>query len=171
MDVPSLFSGSLVHLNLTFNLIFSSLLKDLTSWSACLYSVVVVQLLSHIWLFVTPGTAAHQASLSITNSWSLLKFMSFESVMPSNHLILCHPLLLLPSIFPIIRVFSNKSALKIRTKVLEFQFQHQSFPINIQDWFPLGWTDWISLLSKVCSRVFFNTTVQKHQFSGTQLSF
>ena len=73
-----------------------------------------VKLLSPVWLFVTPWTAAHQASLSITNSWSLLKLMSIESVMPSNHLILCHPLLLLPSIFPSIRVFSNESALCIR---------------------------------------------------------
>ena len=73
-----------------------------------------VQLLSHIRLFVTPWTAAHQASLSITNSLSLLKFMSIESMMPSNHLILCRPLLLLPSTFPSIRVFSNESVLHIR---------------------------------------------------------
>ena len=72
------------------------------------------QLLSHVWLFVTPWTAARQASLSITNSWSPPKPMSIESVMPSNHLILCHPLLLLPSIFPSIRVFSDESALHIR---------------------------------------------------------
>ena len=73
-----------------------------------------VQSLSHVWLFTTPWTAARQASLSITNSQSLLKLMSIESVMPSNHLILCHPLLLPPSIFPRIRVFSNESALRIR---------------------------------------------------------
>ena len=73
-----------------------------------------VQSLSHVWLFVTPWTAARQASLSITNSRSLLKFMSIESVMPSNHLILCHPLLLLPSFVPSIRVFSNESVLPIR---------------------------------------------------------
>ena len=72
------------------------------------------QLLSCVWLFVTPWTTARQASLSITNSQSLLKPMSIESVMPSNHLILCHPLLLLPSIFPSIRVFSNESAVCIR---------------------------------------------------------
>ena len=75
---------------------------------------VVVQLLSHVRLFATPWNAARQASLSITNSWSLLKLMSFEPVMPSNHLVLCHPLLLLPSIFPSFRVFSNKSGLRIR---------------------------------------------------------
>ena len=73
-----------------------------------------VQLLSCVQLFATPWTAAHKASLSITNSWSLLKLVSIESVMPSNHLILCHPLLLLPSIFPSIRVFSNESVLHIR---------------------------------------------------------
>ena len=73
-----------------------------------------VQLLSHVWLFVTPWTAAHQASLSITNSWSLPKPMSIESVILSNHLILCCPLLLLPSIFPSVRVFSNESAFRIR---------------------------------------------------------
>ena len=80
----------------------------------CLSSHRSVQLLSHVRIFVTPWTAARQASLSITNSWSLLKLMSVESVMPSNHLILCHPLLLLPSIFPSIRVFSNESVLCIR---------------------------------------------------------
>ena len=78
------------------------------------FSAVSVQLLSHVWLFETPWTATRQASLSITNSQSLPKLMSIESVMPSNHLILCRPLLLLPSIFPSIRVFSNESALCIR---------------------------------------------------------
>ena len=72
-----------------------------------------VQSFSRVQLFATPWTAAHQASLSITNSWSLLELMSTESVTPSNHLILCHPLLLLPSIFPSIRVFSNESVLRI----------------------------------------------------------
>ena len=77
---------------------------------------------------MTPWTTAHQASLSITNSRSLLKLMSIESVMPFNHLILCRPLLLLPSIFPSIRVFSNESVLHIRwPKYWEFQLQHQSF--------------------------------------------
>ena len=85
--------------------------------------MVSVQSLSHVWLFVTPWTAVHQASLSITNSQSLLKLMSIESVMPSNHLILCHLLLLLPSIFPSIRVFSNESVLHIRwPKYWSFSF-------------------------------------------------
>ena len=86
-----------------------------------------VQSLSRVQLFATPWTATCQASLSITNSWSLLKLMSIELVMPSNHLILCHPLLLLPSIFLSIRVFSNESALHQVAKVLEFQLQHYSF--------------------------------------------
>ena len=79
-----------------------------------LYCFSSVQSLSHVWFFATPWTAAHQASLSITNSQSLLKLMSIESVMPSNHLILCHPLLLLPSIFLSIKVFSSESVLHIR---------------------------------------------------------
>ena len=82
-----------------------------------------VQSLSHVWLFATPWTAARQASLSFTISQSLLKLMSIDSVMPSNHLILCHPLLLPPSIFPRIRVFSNESALRIRwPKYWSFSF-------------------------------------------------
>ena len=96
-----------------------------------------------------------------------LTHMSIESMMPSNHLILCR-LLLLPSIFPSIRVFSNESVLHIRwPKYWNFSF---NIPMNIQDWFPLGWTGWIFLLSKELSRVFSNTTVQKHQFFGAQLS-
>ena len=80
----------------------------------CISSVQSVHSLSRVRLFATPWTAASQASLSITNSWSLLRLMPIELVMPSNHLILCHPLLLLPSIFPSIRVFSNESVLHIR---------------------------------------------------------
>ena len=87
-----------------------------------------VQSLSCVWLFVTPWTAAHQASLSITNSWSPPKPMFTEWVMPSNHFILCHPLLLLPSIFPSIRIFSNESVLHIRwSKYWSFNFSQQSF--------------------------------------------
>ena len=108
--------------------------------------------------------------LSITNYWSSLKLMSIESVMPSNHLILCHPLLLPPSIFPRIRVFSSESVLRIRwPKYWSFSF-NSVHPMNIQDWSPLGWTGWISLQSKGLSRVFSNTTVQKHQFFGAQPS-
>ena len=99
------------------------LLIDPSLSQASLSLLCSVQLLSRVRLFATPWTAAHQASLSITNSWSLLKLMSIESVMPSNHLILCRPLLLLPSIFPSIRVFSNESALHIRwPKYWSFSF-------------------------------------------------
>ena len=83
-------------------------------WGWLWFVVFVVQRLSHVWLFATPWTVACQASLSITTSQNLLKLMSIELVMPSNHLILCHPLLLLPSVFPSIRIFSNESTLHIR---------------------------------------------------------
>ena len=127
-----------------------------------------VQSLSSVWLLATPWTAAQQASLSITNSRSLLKLMSIELVMPSNHLILCRPLFLPPSIFSIIRVFSNESALYIRWP--KYSASTLVLPMNTQDWSPLGWTGWISLQPKGLSRVFCNTTVQKHQFFSTQLS-
>ena len=100
------------------------------------------------WLFANPWPAARQASLSIINSRSLLKLMSIDLVTPSNHLILCNPLLLLPSIFPSIRVFSNKSVLHIRwPKYLELQPSASVLPMNIQNWFPLGLTGLISLQS------------------------
>ena len=108
-----------------------------------------VQSLRRVRLFVTPWTAARQACLSITNSRSLLKLMSIESVMPSNHLIPCCPLLLLPSIFPSIRVFSNESALRISIgQSIGVSASTSVLPMNIQDWFPLGWTSWISLQSR-----------------------
>ena len=130
-----------------------------------------VQSLSWVQLFVTPWTAAHQASLSITNSWSLLKLMSIESMMPFNHLILCCPLLLLPSIFPSIRVFSNESVLRIRWPSIGVSASASVLPMNIQYWFPLGWLGWILLQSKGLSRVLSNTTVQKHQFFSAPAFF
>ena len=108
-----------------------------------------------------------QASLSFTFSQSLLKLMSIESVMPSNHLILCRPLLLLPPIPPSIRVFSNESTLR---QSIGISASASVLPMNIKDWFLFGLTGLISLQSKGLSRVFSNTTVQKHQFFGTQLS-
>ena len=125
---------------------------------------------SVMWLFATPWSAACQVSLSNTNSWSPPKPMSIDLVMTSNHLILCHLLLLLPSIFPRIRVFSNESALLIRWQNIGVSASTSVLPVNTQDWSPLGWTGWISLQSKDLSRVFSNTTVQKHQFFGAQLS-
>ena len=104
-----------------------------------------VQLLSHVWLFATPWTEAPQASLSITNSWSLLKLMSIESVMPSNHLILYRPLLL-PSVFPIIRIFSSESVLHIRwTKYWSSSFNIS--PSNEYSGLICFRTDWLDLLS------------------------
>ena len=120
--------------------------------------------------FATPWTAACQASLSITSSWSLLKLMSIELVMPSNHLILCCPLLLPPSINPSIRVFSNKSVLRIRwPKYWSFSFSispSNEHPGLIS--FRMGWLDLLAVQGTLKS--FSNTTVQKHQFFGTQLS-
>ena len=129
-----------------------------------------VQSLSHVRLFATPWTAAHQASLSITNSRSPPKPMSIESVMPSKHLILCCPLLLLPSIFPSVRVFSKESVLRIRwPKYWSFRFSIR--PSNEHQGLISFRMDWLNLLVvQGLSRVFSNTTVQKHQFFGAQLS-
>ena len=128
-----------------------------------------VQSLSHVRLFVSPWIAALQASLSI-NSRSPPKPMSIESVIPSNHLIPCCPLLLLPSIFLSIRVFSNESAFHIRwPKYWSFSFSIS--PSNeYSGLISFRKAGWISLQSKGLSRVFSNTTVQKHQFFGAQLS-
>ena len=117
-----------------------------------------------------PWTAARQASLSITNSWSLLKLTSIKSVMPSNHLILCRPLLLPPPIFPSIRVFSLSQFFASGGQRIGVSASASVLPVNIQDWFPLGWTGWISLQSKGLSRVFSNTTVQNQQFFSDQPS-
>ena len=112
----------------------------------------------------TPWTAECQASLSITNSWSLLILMSIKSVMPSNHLILCSPFLLLSSIFPRIRVFSSESVLCIKWPKYWISASASVLPMNIQDWFTLGWTGWISLQSKGHSRVFSNSTLHSINF-------
>ena len=115
---------------------------------------------------VTPRTAARQDFLS----QSLLKLMSIESVIPSNHLILCRPLLLLPSTFLSIRVFPMSQFFTSGSQSIGVSASASVLPLDIQDWFPLGWTGWISLLSKGLSRVFSNTTVQKHHFFDAQLS-
>ena len=128
-----------------------------------------VQSLSHVRLFATPWIAARQACLSITNSWSSLRLAFMESVMPSSHLILGHPLLLLPPIPASNRVFSNESNLCMRWP------KYLSFSLSIipskesQGWSPSEWTGWISSQSKRLSRVFSNTTVQKHQLFSAQL--
>ena len=129
-----------------------------------------VQALSPVWLFVIPWAAACQVSLSFTVSQNLFRLMSIESVMLSNHFILCRPLLLLPSIFSSIRVFYSESAFHIRwPKYWRFSF-NIVLPMNIQDSFPLGLTGLISLLSKGLSGIFSSTTIQKHQFFSPQSS-
>ena len=118
-----------------------------------------VQSLSRVWLIATPWITARQASLSITDSRSLLKLMSIESVLPSKHLILCRPLLLLPTIPPSIRVFSNESTLHMRwPKYWSFSFSIS--PSKEHPGLIFGWNGWISLQSKGLSRVFSNITVQ-----------
>ena len=132
--------------------------------STLLIIFVFLQSLSHVQLFATPWTAAHQGSLSFTISQSFLKLKPFESVLPSNLLIVCHPLLLLPSIFPSIRVFSKDSVLRIRWTSIWVLASASVLMMHIQGWFLLGLTSFISLRSRGLSRIFSNTTVQKYQF-------
>ena len=129
-----------------------------------------VQSLSRVRLFATPWNAACQAFLSITNSRSPPKPMSIESAMPSNHLIVCHPLLLLPQSFPASGSFPMSQLFASGGQSIGVLASTSILPMNTQEWSPLGWTGWISLQSKELSRVFSNTTVQKHQFFGAQLS-
>ena len=131
---------------------------------------IVVQWLRPVQLFLTPWTAAHQASLSFTISWSLLKLISIESMMLSNNVILCCPILLLPSIFPSTTVFSNESALHIRWQSTGALAPASVLPMKIQGWFSLDLTGLISLLSKGLSRVISSTTIQKHHFFSAQPS-
>ena len=129
-----------------------------------------VQSLSCVWLFVTPWTVARQTSLPVTNSRSLPKLMSVESVMPSSHLILCRPLLFLPPTPPSVRVFPMCQLFTWGGQSTGVSASASVLPMNTQDWSPLEWTGWISLQPKGLSRVLSNTTVQKHQFFGTKLS-
>ena len=129
-----------------------------------------VQSLSRVQLFGTPWITAHQASLSITNSWSPPKPISTESVMPSNHLILCLvPFSCCPS-FPESGSFPMSQFFASGGQRIGISASASVLPMNTQDWSSLGWTGWISLQPKGLSRVFSNTTVQKHQFFGSQLS-
>ena len=136
----------------------------------CCYGLNSVQLLSRVWLFATPSIAARQASLSITNSWSSLRHMSIESVMPSSHLILCRPLFLLSPITPSIRVFSNESTLRMRWP----KYWSSSFsisPFNEHPGLVSFRMDWLDLLAvQGTLKSLPNTTLQKHQFFVAQLS-
>ena len=129
-----------------------------------------VQSLSRAWLFATPWTAARQASLSITNSQSLPKLISIESAMPSNHLVLCHPISSCPQSFPALGSFQMSQLFVSGGQSVGVSASASALPMNTQDWSPLGWTGWMSLQSKGLSRVFSNTTVQKHHFFSAQLS-
>ena len=122
-----------------------------------------VQSFSHIQLFATPWTAAHQASLSITNFWSLFKLMSTELVMPSNYVILFTPFSSCLQSFPALGCFPM-SRFKSGGQIIGASASASVLPINIQDWFPLGLTGFISLLPKRLPRIFSNTTIQKHQY-------
>ena len=141
--------------------------KISVSPDSCVFPYIrSVQSLSPVWLFATAWSAAHQASLSITNSQSLIKLMSINLVMPSNHLILCCPLLLL-SIFPSNRVFPKELVLRIGGQSTGISASASVLPMNIQDGFPLGLTGLIFLQTKGLSRVFSNITVQRHHLFGT----
>ena len=129
-----------------------------------------LQSLSNVRLFVTPWITACNASLSITNSWSSLDSRPLSQWCHPSHLILCRPLLLLPTILPSIRVFSNESTLRMRWQSTGVSAWASFLPQKSQGWTPSEWTGWISLQSKGPSRVFSNTTVQKHQFFGAQPS-
>ena len=128
-----------------------------------------VQLLSRVQLFATPWIAAHQVSLSITNSRSLPKLISIESVMPSSHLILCRPFSSCPQSLPASGSFPMSQFFTWGGPSIGVSALASVLPMNTQDWYPLGWTGWTSLQSKGLWTVFSNTTVQKHQFFGTQL--
>ena len=128
-----------------------------------------VQSLSHVWLFATPWTAACQTILSITNSWSLLKLMSIESVMPSNHIILCCPFLLLPSIFPSIRVFSSECIVCIRWQMY-WTFSFSISPSNEYSGLISFKIDWFDLLA-VQGTVKNSPTPQFKSINSSALSF
>ena len=129
-----------------------------------------VQSLSHVRLFAIPWITAGQASLSITISWSSLRLTSIESVMPSSHLILCRSLLSCPQSLPASESFPMSQLFTWGGQSTRVSASASILPMNTQDWSPLGRTGWISLQSKGLSRVFSNTTVQNHQFFGTQPS-
>ena len=134
------------------------------------YTISSVQSLSNVQLFATPWTAARQASLPITNSWSLLKLMSIELVIPSNSSILCHPFSSCLQSFPVSGSYHMSQFFTSGGQSIGAPTSASVLPMTTQDWSPLRWTGWISLQSKGLSRVFSNTTVRKHQLFGAQLS-
>ena len=169
-----------IYLSRSIHLFLSLYMHLQIFWYICIYiyinentyihiSSVEFQSLSRVQLFATPWTTACQAALSITNSQSSLKLTSLELVMPSSHLILCRPLLLLPPIPPSIRVFSNESTLLISGQSTGVSALASFLPKKSQGWLPSEWTGWISLQSKGLSRVFSNTTVHIHMYKWKYL--
>ena len=139
--------------------------------TATIFIISSVQSLSGAWLFATPWTIAHQASLSMANSWSLLKLMSTELVMHATTPYSVVPFFSHLQSFPTSGTFQMSQLFTSGSQSIGVSASASVLPMNIQDWFLLGWTGWISLQSKGLSRVFSNTTVQKHQFFGAQLSW
>ena len=174
LPVPLKFTWKNGENRLQVSDVFISLLsgrrKQTTSVRFFFPSLRSDQSLSRVQLFATPWITACQASMSITNSRSSPKLTCIESVMPSGHLILCPPLLLLPPIPPSIRVVPMSQLFSWGGQSIAVSALASVFPVNTQDWSPLGWTRWTSLQTKGLSRVFSNTTVQKHQFFSAQLS-
>ena len=152
-------------------------LKDITQWKNHVFISLVtltissVQLLSRVRLFVTPWTAVHQPSLSITNSQSLLRLTSIGSVMPSNYFILCHCLLLLPSVFPSIRVFPMSRFFTSGGQSVGASASASVFLMNMQGWFPLALTSLISLQSRRLSKVFSRPQFKNINFSVHNLLY
>ena len=145
-------------------------LSRLWAWVLRKNKYLSIQLISCVWLFATPWIAAWQASLSITNSWSLLKLMSTESVMSSSYLILIVPSSSCLQSCPASGSFPMSQFFASGGQSIGASTSATVLPMNNQDWFPLEWTGWISLQSEEQSRIFSNTTVQKHQFFGAQFS-
>ena len=143
-------------------------LRSFLAWKQVQFNSL--QSLCCVRLFVTPWTPACQASLSITNSRSLPKRMSIESVMSSNHLILCLPFSSCPQSFPASESFQMSHLFASGSQSIGVSASASVLPVNTWDWSPLGWTGWMFLQSKELSRVFSNTTVQKHQFFSAHLS-
>ena len=143
------------------------MIYELLEWSVSMKHISVQLSSSVMSDSATPWIVARQASLSITNSWSLLKLKSIKLVMPCNHLV---PFSSHFQSFPASGSFSKSQFFTAGGQSIGVSASASVLPMNIQDWFPLGWTGWVSLQSKRLSRVFSNTTVQKHQFFGAQLS-
>ena len=174
--------GTTISMDMSFS-IFQELVMDREAWCTAVHGVTKsqtrlrdwiqfssVQSLIHDRLFVTPWSAARQASLSITNSRDLPKLMPIESVMPSNHSSSVIPFSSQLQSFPASGSFQMSQFFTSGGQSIGVSDSTSVLLMNIQDWSPLGWTGWISLQSKGLSRVFSNTTVQKHQFFGAQLS-